>query len=29
VLTNGGNVIDTINFILEVEMDPIDGGSAS
>lgn len=29
VLTNGGNVIGTINFILEVEMDPIDGGSAS
>lgn len=29
VLTNGGNVIGTVNFILEVEMDPIDGGSAS
>ncbi len=29
VLTNGGNVIGTINFILEVEMDPIDGTSAS
>lgn len=29
VLTNGGNVIGTINFILEVEMDPIDGGTAS